>query len=43
MKSHTLLASMHSPSPQANQESGHGEGGAALISVKEFPISFSPN
>lgn len=41
MKSHTLLSSMHSASPQANQESGHGEGGGEVISVREFLISFS--
>lgn len=43
VKSHTRLSSMHSPSPQANRESGHGDGGAEPISVREFRISFSPN
>lgn len=35
MKSHTLLSSMHSPSPQANQESGHSEGVGEVVSVRE--------
>lgn len=40
MKSHTLLSSMHSPSPQANQEPGHSEGVGEVISVRETLISF---